>query len=269
MLQDLRDMLNRLDDVEIEQLCIVYFSTVADKLGRGTGKQEKINLLLDHCRRHPEEGARLRMILQRRRSPNAEAAVLPTDPGGGGNPPQVAGTIPIIPNGGALMDEMLVLAAGLQFAYWLWNATIQPGMTRFSDSIGVTLGEIGSDRLKRWFGSAPTDSQGDVNESQAAQTQKLDTARNTVRNDPEWNTSRFMDTTKRTLVALLRDSTKYGMGELQVFWQQFGDPLIEFNLLVAQSVLVGNVQASIADRLVMEAIRNRKLPELIAAMRRV
>ena len=76
-----------------------------------------------------------------------------------------------------------------------------------------------------------------------------------------------MDTTKHVLVQLLREPTKYSMGELQMFWQNFGDPGIEFNLLVAQYSLVGDVQASIADRLVMEAILRGKLPQLIAAMR--
>lgn len=168
------------------------------------------------------------------------------------------------------MDAYFALATGLQFAYWFWNATMQPGMTRFSDKIGETLGEIGAERIKRWFGARPpTDAQGKVDESDATQQKMIAEAQPKVEDDVEWNSDKFMDTTKRVLVQLLRDPTKYGMGNLQVFWQEYGEPGIEFNLLVAQYTLVGNVQASVADRLVMEAIRNRKLPELIAAMRQV
>lgn len=291
MLHELRDLLASLDDPEIDQLCLLHFPSVYDKFSRGMRRDEKINVLLDHCRRYPEEGERLRGILHKRRPPDAEVSVSPSPktPGsGGGNSVSVVGrenivengnifivfqggalTVPKIPNGGVMMDEILALTAGLQFAYWLWNATVQPGMTRFSDTIGTALGEIGSERLKRWFGAAaPQDTQNRVDESRPAQQQRLDIAKVNIENDPEWDAARFMDTTKRVLVALLRDPTKYSMDQLQIFWQDFGDPGIAFNLLVAQCALVGNVPACIADRLVMETIRNGKLPQLIAAMRK-
>jgi hypothetical protein len=55
----LRARLQRLDAVEIEGLCLDHFPAVYDKFGRGQRRDEMINLLLDHCRRNPEDGARL------------------------------------------------------------------------------------------------------------------------------------------------------------------------------------------------------------------
>lgn len=249
MLPELRDLLNRLDDADIDQLCLDHFPCVYDKFGRGMSKQEKITVLLDYCRRKPEEGKHLHAILQimfsNRESPGSQS-----------------------PIGGAQMDNMLALAASLQFAYWFWNATIQPAVTRFSETIGATLGEIGEARIKRWFGDRPPVNEEDqVDESLFAQQRLLSAAQTRVTADPEWQAARFMDTTKRVLVRLLRDPQKYSLGDLQIFWQDFGDPGIGFNLLLVR-FSVGDTQASIADELVMETIRNGKLPQLIAKMRR-
>jgi hypothetical protein len=60
----LRRRLQRLDSVEIETLCLDHFPAVYDKFGRGLRRDEMINLLLDHCRRRPEEGARLGALLE-------------------------------------------------------------------------------------------------------------------------------------------------------------------------------------------------------------
>lgn len=60
----LRAGLQRKDAVEIESLCLDYFPGVYDKLGRGLRRDEMINLLLDHCRRNPEEAARLATLLK-------------------------------------------------------------------------------------------------------------------------------------------------------------------------------------------------------------
>ena len=59
----LRKKLQRLDDVEINTLCLDHFPKVYDKFSRGTRRDEKINLLLDHCRRHPEAKQRLAALL--------------------------------------------------------------------------------------------------------------------------------------------------------------------------------------------------------------
>jgi hypothetical protein len=59
----LRARLQRLDAVEIEGLCLDHFPAVYDKFGRGQRRDEMINLLLDHCRRNPEDGARLAALL--------------------------------------------------------------------------------------------------------------------------------------------------------------------------------------------------------------
>jgi len=62
-LPSLRARLQRLDAVQIEGLCLDYFPTVFDKFARGLQRGEMINLLLDHCRRNPDEAARLAAVL--------------------------------------------------------------------------------------------------------------------------------------------------------------------------------------------------------------
>ncbi len=62
-LATLRVRLRRLDSVEIESLCLDHFPVVYDKFARGLQRGEMLNLLLDHCRRNPEEGTRLARLL--------------------------------------------------------------------------------------------------------------------------------------------------------------------------------------------------------------
>lgn len=59
----LRQLLQRLDDVELDALCLDHFPTVYDRFGRGLRRDEKLNLLLDHCRRNPEDAAQLVKVL--------------------------------------------------------------------------------------------------------------------------------------------------------------------------------------------------------------
>ncbi len=59
----LRARLQRLDDVALETLCMDHFPAVYDAFSRGLRRDEKINLLLDHCRRNPPEAARLAALL--------------------------------------------------------------------------------------------------------------------------------------------------------------------------------------------------------------
>jgi hypothetical protein len=59
----LRQRLQRLDSTEIETLCMDYFPDVYDKFSRGLRRDEMINLLLAHCRRHSEDAARLNALL--------------------------------------------------------------------------------------------------------------------------------------------------------------------------------------------------------------
>ena len=60
-----RTRLQRLDAVELETLCLDHFPAVYDKFSRGMRRDEMINLLLDHCRRNPEELTRLEKLLPR------------------------------------------------------------------------------------------------------------------------------------------------------------------------------------------------------------
>ena len=61
----MRSQLNQLfDDVELDTLCMLNFPGVYDKFSRGMRKDEKINLLLDYCRRRPKRKQQLQAILE-------------------------------------------------------------------------------------------------------------------------------------------------------------------------------------------------------------
>ena len=55
----LRQGLSRYDDVKLDEICMDNFPEVYDRFSRGMRRDEKINLLLDHCRRNPAELERL------------------------------------------------------------------------------------------------------------------------------------------------------------------------------------------------------------------
>lgn len=59
----LRRQLQRLDDVALDTLCMDHFPAIYDRFARGLRRDEKLNLLLDHCRRRPEAAARLVALL--------------------------------------------------------------------------------------------------------------------------------------------------------------------------------------------------------------
>lgn len=59
----LRSLLAQLDDVELDALCMDHFPAVYAKFARGLRLDEKRNLLLDHCRRHPEAATQLLSLL--------------------------------------------------------------------------------------------------------------------------------------------------------------------------------------------------------------
>jgi hypothetical protein len=60
---ELRARLQRFDAVEIQSLCLDHFSQVYDKFGPDQRRDQMINLLLDNCRRNPEDAARLADLL--------------------------------------------------------------------------------------------------------------------------------------------------------------------------------------------------------------
>lgn len=63
-LSALRACLQRLDDVQIETLCLLSFPIVYDKFVSGMRRDERINLLLDYVRRNSEEATRLMSLLE-------------------------------------------------------------------------------------------------------------------------------------------------------------------------------------------------------------
>jgi len=58
-----RKYLDRLDDVELEFFCLDHFPQVHDTFSHGQRRDEKMNTLLEHCRRNPDEADRLAMLL--------------------------------------------------------------------------------------------------------------------------------------------------------------------------------------------------------------
>ena len=61
----LRRRLNQVfDDPGLDAFCLDHFPRIYDKFSRGMRKDEKINLLLDHCRREPARYQRLLAALE-------------------------------------------------------------------------------------------------------------------------------------------------------------------------------------------------------------
>lgn len=66
-----RACLTHLEDTELEALCLDEFPEVYDQFSRGLQRTEKINLLLNHCRRNPEAGQTLALWCQAKFPPPA------------------------------------------------------------------------------------------------------------------------------------------------------------------------------------------------------
>lgn len=90
VLGNLRTLLARLDDVELEVLCLDYFPSVYSKFGHGQRHDEKVNLLLDYCRRDSEAGVRLADLLA---SWQVDAPIKLQSPSGGRSLTQVASPV--------------------------------------------------------------------------------------------------------------------------------------------------------------------------------
>lgn len=73
---------------------------------------------------------------------------------------------------------------------------------------------------------------------------------------------------KRTLIQCLRDPYKCSIGDLQQLWQDYGNPSTAFQILVTQCGGIGDLQACLAEHLVMEATRRGQLGDLAEAMQR-
>lgn len=54
-----RARLSRLDDVQLDTLCLDHFPEVYDQFSRGLRRDEKLNLLANYIRNHPETAAHL------------------------------------------------------------------------------------------------------------------------------------------------------------------------------------------------------------------
>ncbi|GAB4537170.1 MAG: hypothetical protein Kow0063_23550 [Anaerolineae bacterium] len=69
---------NAFDDPGLDSLCMDHFPNVYNKFSRGMRKDEKINLLLDHCRRSPTSFNELQRILSEEGAVSQGSEVLPT-----------------------------------------------------------------------------------------------------------------------------------------------------------------------------------------------
>lgn len=81
-LASLRLLLERLDDVQIDTLCLDHFPEVYDRFSRGLRRDEKINMVLDHCRRDPDAATYLADLLLVSRVTDAhrkQLQAVPTD----------------------------------------------------------------------------------------------------------------------------------------------------------------------------------------------
>jgi hypothetical protein len=71
----LRQRINRLfDDVTLTAFCLDNFTEVYDKFSAGMRRDEKITLLLDYCRRDPEQYQRLLDALKKKEKPEPPTA---------------------------------------------------------------------------------------------------------------------------------------------------------------------------------------------------
>ncbi len=59
----LRDCLKRLSSVQFEALCLDEYPKIYEQFSRGLQHEEKLTLLLDYVRKHPEEAARLKQLV--------------------------------------------------------------------------------------------------------------------------------------------------------------------------------------------------------------
>ena len=53
----------KFDDVQLDAFCMDYFVEVYERFARGMRRDEKINLLLDYCRREQVRGRQLAELL--------------------------------------------------------------------------------------------------------------------------------------------------------------------------------------------------------------
>lgn len=61
----MRDRLNTmLDGADLDALCLDHFSSIYSKFSPGMRKDEKTTLLLDYCRRNPDQWNRLESLIQ-------------------------------------------------------------------------------------------------------------------------------------------------------------------------------------------------------------
>ena len=61
----LRQNLRRLDDVQLESLCLDHFPEVGARFSEGLHRGGKMDLLLDYCRHNPAAEGRLSSLLER------------------------------------------------------------------------------------------------------------------------------------------------------------------------------------------------------------
>ena len=278
MLSELRDLLNRLDDEDVRELCIVHFSHVADKLGDGMGKQGKINVLLDHCRRYPQKGERLRRIL------DAEVALPNASPSAsGGNNVTITGDKNIVITGNNNRVQKLSLGASdfskrvfsnpnssvgsihdpwleviLELVYWKWHIEQRTGSVylNFSQEVIALVEEIGADR---WFPQWPLLNDGRLDIRESTRWRLLQEAQERYQQLPLSEKERR--TIERKLVAWLREERYYGLELLHMYYQDHTD-----NDPAWYRIGTGD-RAMIAEKLEAGTIRELRLAELVKAMR--
>ena len=161
------------------------------------------------------------------------------------------------------------LKAMLELVYWWWLARIQPLSTRqnANQNIQDFIKKIGVDRVKKWFGNDPIDEQGRLEQNESTKNNLLEQASVELEVDPEWGETKLIEDILPLLKRLLRTTWIYGIHELEPLWSDHIGAMKSYES-VQMECSSRDLQTCIADKLVMEASRRGKLPDLIAEMRK-
>lgn len=152
-------------------------------------------------------------------------------------------------------------ATAVQMAYWF----IAPGAQSLSQQVGNALGEVLGNNIRKAFGNSSVEPvmddllDGDHDELLVAQIGVV------LHEEPALGDD-IVNEAKKAMRIILRNNKLVSLGTIQVLWQDYGSPNVTWQSLVAEN-LAGEVQPYVSERLVDEALRRGKLPELIRDVR--
>lgn len=161
-----------------------------------------------------------------------------------------------------MVDPNIALAASsaIQLASWF----LVPGAAKLSEAVGAAFGDQLSRKIRQFFSrSDATSIAADLADDESRRALQAD-IEVMLLNQPG-SADLILIETRRGLTRLLSNRNVISTGELQDMWRDFGDPQVGWDDLLA-TYKTGRLQSSIAEKLVDEAIRSKKLPDLIQAV---